>query len=172
MSLSDGGCRWTVVDVAFGALGATGWCRWNTRPSPPLSGGRARHRSSSSYAPYLTACWCNLCVQRLTRKVVCKRAWRASVSVGVGIALSQVVVHLRLSIKPVSRDQSARSFLLTESRCVVCVRRVWAGGKRGGCRRSDARSVRRSASRAFLDWGGELSANYALANPHKGGPLE
>ena len=53
---------------------------------------------------------------------------------GVACALSQEFVHLRLSIKPVSRDQSARSFLLTESRCVVCVRRVWAGGKRGGCR--------------------------------------
>lgn len=69
---------------------------------------------------------------------MCKRAWRASV--GVCGALSQVVVHLRLSIKPVSRDQSARSFLLTESRCVVCVRRVWAGGGRGGCwrrRRTD-----------------------------------
>ena len=54
-------------------------------------------------------------------------------SVGVGGALSQVVVHLRLSIKPVSRDQSARSFLLTESRCVVCG--AGAIGGRGGCRR-------------------------------------
>jgi hypothetical protein len=58
-------------------------------------------------------------------------------------ALSQEFVHLRLSIKPVSRDQSARSFLLTESRCVVCG--AGAAECRGGCGRGTAhqRSVRR-----------------------------
>ena len=116
---------------------------------------------------------------------MCKRAWRASV--GVCGALSQVVVHLRLSIKPVSRDQSARSFLLTESRCVVCVRRVWAGGGRGGCwrrRRTDLAwvvgssvgsrsSTDRPARRGILKDGHALNKHDARGGPWaKGAPSE
>ena len=81
---------------------------------------------------------------------------------GVACALSQEFVHLRLSIKPVSRDQSARSFLLTESRCVVCG--AGAVGGRGGCGEATAhqRSGRGSAFAVKLDWGEVHPANEAL----------
>ena len=41
MGVGGPSCMWRV-----GNRESLVWCRWNTRPSSPLSGGRARHRSS------------------------------------------------------------------------------------------------------------------------------
>ena len=58
---------------------------------------------------------------------VCKRAWH----VRVRVWLSQELYITCLSIKPVSRDQSARGFLFIESRCVV--RGAGRGEAQRGC---------------------------------------
>ena len=79
--MSGGGC---LVDCrARGVWGdrSHGWVSVEYKTLIAIEWRESQTYILHSYAPYLTACWRNLCVQRLTRKVVCKRAWRASVSV-------------------------------------------------------------------------------------------
>lgn len=53
-----------------------------------------------SYAPYLTACWRNLCVQRLTRKVVCASGRGVCALSGVCTSTFVHQARIKRSVRP------------------------------------------------------------------------